>query len=73
MRIHVHWTPRRPGLPDKQNVELPDTHPKISDLLDALEEPYEGVLAVRKDQPVPLDTPLAEGDEILLVRTVSGG
>lgn len=78
MRVLVHvkirWTPRRPGLPDEQDVELAqDGPPSVRDLLEQIEEPLEGVLAVRNDQPIPLDTPLVDGEELLLVRTVSGG
>lgn len=73
MRILVRWTPHRDGQRDQEEVHLQDPPHTVNDLLEHLKEPPEGVLCVRGETPIPLDTPLVDGEQILLVRTVSGG
>ncbi len=73
MRITVQWFPRRSDRPDEQDVEIGMDAPRVADLLDQLDEPSEGVLAVRGETPVPLDSMLLDGERIRFVRTISGG
>lgn len=73
MRITVQWFPRRGDRPDEQDVEITKTAPSVADVLQQLDEPSEGVLAVRDGTPVPLDTRLVDGERIRFVRTISGG
>ncbi|MBW3582794.1 MAG: MoaD/ThiS family protein [Euryarchaeota archaeon] len=70
MRLDVSWFPRGSG--QEGMVELPPWS-RVTDLLDELKETPDGVLVVRDGVPVPLDTPLSEGDAVRIVRTVSGG
>lgn len=44
-----------------------------ADLFEALGVAREGALLFRDGDPVPLDAPLEDGDEVRIVRTTSGG
>lgn len=44
-----------------------------ADLFEALGLAREGALLFRGGEPVPLDAPLEDGDEVRIVRTTSGG
>jgi sulfur carrier protein ThiS len=45
----------------------------VSDTLVELEIPPDTVIITRKGQPIPLDTQLKTGDELSVIRVVSGG
>jgi sulfur carrier protein ThiS len=45
----------------------------VSDTLVELEIPPDTVIITRNGQPIPLDTQLKTGDELSVIRVVSGG
>jgi sulfur carrier protein ThiS len=59
---------------DNKDIKLilPDTA-IAADTLKELEIPPDTVIISRNGQPIPLDTPLTAGDELSMIRVVSGG
>ena len=55
-----------------EGVELPEGATGL-DLLRKLGLPPDAHLVVRGDIPIPVDEPLAEGEELLILSVVSGG
>jgi sulfur carrier protein ThiS len=43
------------------------------DTLKKLEVPPDTVIITRNNQPIPLDSPLEAGDELAVIRVLSGG
>lgn len=69
LKIHVRFRP-----PRKRDgpLDLPDDA-TVQSLLDAVEEHAHVTVAVRGGVPIPEATPLADGDEVLLLSAASGG
>lgn len=58
---------------DKEyHLDLPKTALAM-DTLKKLEIPPDTVIITRNNQPIPLDSELKDGDELALVRVLSGG
>lgn len=62
-------------LPTRKETRVLDLsgRPTVEDLIRAAELLPDGWIAVRDNEPLPLDEPLDEDDEIDLISVVSGG
>ena len=68
MKINVHIVND-----DKEyRLDLPKTALAM-DTLKKLEIPPDTVIITRNSQPIPLDSELKDGDELTLIRVLSGG
>lgn len=69
MRVQVTRLPR-PNV--AQDVEV-EAGTRLMGLLGQLAIPPDAVVVIRQERPIPLDAPLAEGDELRVVNVFSGG
>lgn len=68
MSVKVMLLPER----EKRVVEVGKAADGFA-LLKALDLNPENVIIVRKDQPIPVDSKIRPGDDLKVVRVVSGG
>jgi sulfur carrier protein ThiS len=68
MSVKVMLLPER----EKRTVEVGKGADGFA-LLKALNVNPENVIIVRKDQPIPVDSKIRPGDDLKVVRVVSGG
>lgn len=69
MKVKVRLLPARK---EARTVEVPE-RASVADLIAALGLYPDAWIAVRGDQPIPLDEGLSDGDDIKLIAVVSGG
>lgn len=69
MKVIVQLLPTRK---ETKEVELPEGA-SVGDALKALRLHPDAWIAVREDEPIPLDEPLRDGDRVKLIAVVSGG
>ena len=69
IRVNVHLLPTAK---ETRTLEL-DKGATVEDAIHALSFFPDAWIAVRGDQPLPLDEPLKDKDEIKLISAVSGG
>lgn len=68
MRVHAALFPGR----TEREIVLPDGATGL-ELLRALGRPPDVHILARGDTPVPLDTPLEDGERVRVISVVSGG
>jgi sulfur carrier protein ThiS len=68
MLVTVSTLPRG----ERENRELPEGA-RAQDLVRSLELPTAACLVLRAGRPIPIDEPLAEGDDLEVVYVASGG
>ena len=54
------------------NLNLPESA-LVIDSLKKLDIPPDTVIITRNGQPIPIDSELADGDELAVIRVLSGG
>lgn len=69
VKVRVRFRPRRQ---EDREVELPDGA-SAGDLVAAVGESVDIIVAVRGGTPIPEDESLVDGEEILLLSAASGG
>ncbi len=69
MDIHVEFRPRRQ---EDRTVQVP-SDATVADLIEAVGESVDIMVAVRGETPVPEDTVLEDGETLLLLSAASGG
>jgi sulfur carrier protein ThiS len=69
MQVHVRFRPRRQ---DDRTVEL-GAGATVADLVRAVGESVDMMVAVRDRDPIPEDEALVDGEEIILLSAASGG
>lgn len=69
MHVHVEFRPRRQ---EDRAVEVP-SGATVADLIEAVGESVDIIVAVRGETPVPEDAVLEDGEALLLLSAASGG
>ncbi len=70
--VRIRWFPATSGTVS-QHTWTAGAEPSVLDLLTACDVAPDMVLVVRDGRPIPIDATLSDGDEVRIVRTVSGG
>jgi sulfur carrier protein ThiS len=68
MRVEVSVVPRG----DKEDREVPEGARAV-DLVKELGLPTAACLVLRRGNPIPIDEPLVDGDELEVIYVASGG
>lgn len=69
MHIHVEFRPRRQ---EDRTIEVP-SGATVADLIEAVGESLDIMVAVRGETPIPEDESLQDGETVLLLSAASGG